>query len=487
MSIRVRFAPSPTGQPHVGVIRTAIFDWLLARHFNGRFILRIEDTDRSRYVEGAVEEIIGALKWLGMDIDEGPEPIGGDHGPYFQSERLELYHRYADFLVESGKAYWCKCSAERLEELRAGQEAQKQDIKYDNYCREAHLKGAPGDGLHVLRFKIPEGGTTTFRDELRGDITVENSTLDDLVLIKRDGFPTYHFASCIDDHHMAISHVFRGEEWISSAPKHKLIYEAIGIEPPKFVHVPVILGTDKKKLSKRHGATNVLEYKNMGYLPEALFNFLALIGWNPGGDEEILPRERLIEAFSIERINTSAGVFDIEKLDWMNGAYIRALDIGELTDRLKPFMTEWRWIGVEWEPWGRDYVESVVALFQERLNRLTEMREKAFYFFEEIKGFEVSDVAKSFKGEDILVRLRAVRNALEDCDFSLDKLESAVRDTAETLGVGAGKLIHPLRLAASGTTGGPSLFELIKTLGKDRVLARIDFAIAWIEKNRLES
>ncbi|HHS50829.1 MAG TPA: glutamate--tRNA ligase [candidate division Zixibacteria bacterium] len=481
MAIRVRFAPSPTGLPHVGVIRTAIFDWLLARHYHGQFILRIEDTDRSRYVEGAVEEIIGALKWLGMDIDEGPGQIGGDHGPYFQSKRLSLYHRYADYLVESGKAYWCDCSAERLDELRASQEAAKQDIRYDNLCRELALEGSPGDGKHVLRFKIPEGGTTTFHDELRGDITVENATLDDLVLIKRDGFPTYHFACCIDDHHMAISHVLRGEEWIPSAPKHQLIYEAIGAEPPKFVHVPVILGPDKKKLSKRHGATNVLEYKNMGYLPEALFNFLALIGWNPGDDEEILPREELVEKFSVERINTSAGVFDIEKLDWMNGAYIRAMDTGELTSRLKPFMAEWGWIDGNWEPWGEDYVESVVELMKERMNRLTELREKAGFFFEDFDGFDPADVKKSFRGDDILSRLRMVRDALANCDFSLTALESAVRGTADALEVGAGKIIHPVRLAASGVTAGPGLFEMLELLGKDRVLARIDKAIAWVE------
>ena len=480
MSIRVRFAPSPTGQPHVGVIRTAIFDWLLARHFNGQFILRIEDTDRARFVEGAIEEIIGALKWLGMDIDEGPEPIGGDYGPYFQSERLDLYNRYANYLAETGKAYWCECSSERLTEVREKQQRDKVDIRYDNRCRNRNLKGSPGDGKHVLRFKIPETGATTFHDELRGDITVENSTLDDLVLIKRDGFPTYHLASCVDDHHMAISHVFRGEEWLSTAPKHQLIYEAMGIEPPKFVHVPVILGPDKKKLSKRHGATNILEYKERGYLPEAIFNFLSLIGWNPGDDREILSRDEIIEAFDIDRINTSPGVFDIEKLDWMNGAYIRAMPIDDLALRLKPLMAEWGWLDAEWGAMGECYVKSVIGLMQERLERLTQLRERADYFFNEPTEYEHKGIKKSFKGEDIIERMTAARDALGVCGWSHDGVESAIRTTAERLEVGFGKVIHPVRLAVSGITAGPGLFGMLEVIGREKVLARIDRAIEWL-------
>ncbi|MCD6501320.1 glutamate--tRNA ligase, partial [bacterium] len=377
-------------------------------------------------------------------------------------------------------AYWCECSPERLAAMRAEQQKKKIDIRYDNRCRNLGLKGSPGDGKHVLRFKIPETGTTTFRDELRGDITVENSTLDDLVLIKRDGFPTYHFASCVDDHHMAISHVFRGEEWLATAPKHQLIYEALGIEPPKFVHVPVILGPDKKKLSKRHGATNILEYKNMGYLPEAIFNFLSLIGWNPGTDEEIMSRDELIAAFSIERINTSPGVFDIEKLDWMNGAYIRAMSVDELAERLKPLMAEWGWIDAEWGETGEEYVKSVVGLMQERLERLVQLRERAGYFFFEPETYDRKGVKKGFKGDDIVPRMTAARDALAECEWSHDGIESAIRKTAETLGVGAGKLIHPVRLAVSGTSAGPGLFDMLLLIGRKRILARIDRAIEWL-------
>jgi len=466
--------------PHVGVIRTAIFDWLLARHYNGEFILRIEDTDRTRFVEGAVENIIGALKWLDMDIDEGPG-IGGDYGPYYQSKRLDLYHRYARFLAEENKAYWCDCSPERLDKVRKELQAKKLDPRYDRHCRNLGLKGSPGDGKHVLRFSTPESGETTFHDELRGDITVANSELDDFVLLKRDGFPTYHFASCIDDHHMAISHVFRGEEWISSAPKHRLLYDALGIQPPKFVHVPVILGPDKAKLSKRHGAANILEYKEMGYLPEAMFNFLALIGWNPGTDEEIIPREKMIEQFSIERINISAGVFDIGKLDWMNGEYIRSTPLDSLVERLRPLMSEYGWVDADFKPWGKAYVFEVLKLMQERLKRLTDIRESAFYFFEEPKEYDPKGIKKAFKGGDIIDRLVAARDALAECEWSLDGIERAIRSTAERLDVGAGKIVHPVRLAVSGLTGGPGLFEILHLIGKDRTTGRIDRAIEWLK------
>ncbi len=479
MSVRVRFAPSPTGMPHVGIMRTAIFDYLLARHYGGQFIVRIEDTDRSRLVEGAVENIINALRWLDMDWDEGPE-TGGDYGPYFQSERLELYHKHAKQLIEKGSAYWCNCTPERLEQLRAEQQAQKLDPKYDNRCRELGLDGEPGDGKHVLRFKIPAGGETAFHDELRGDITVGNGELDDFVLLKRDGFPTYHFASCIDDHLMAISHVFRGEEWISSAPKHRLLYNAMGVEPPRFVHVPVILGPDKTKLSKRHGAANILEYKEMGYLPEAMLNFLALIGWNPGTDDEIMPREKLIEAFTVERINTSPGVFDIEKLDWMNGEYIRRMSVEQLAERLRPLMSDWGWLDADYQ---QEYVVEVVRLMQERLKKLAEMREKADFFFEEPTEYDPKGVKKSFKGDDIIERLTAARDALGECDWTLEGIENAIRSTAERLDVGAGKIIHPLRLAVSGLTAGPGLFEMLHLLGREKVIGRVEKAIEWLKSN----
>jgi len=486
MSVRVRFAPSPTGMPHIGVIRTAIFDWLLARHHGGRFILRIEDTDRSRFVEGAVENIIEALRWLGMDIDEGPAPIGGQYGPYFQSKRLDFYHRYAKYLLETGRAYWCDCSPERLATIREEQAAQKIAIGYDNHCRTRGLRGDFGDGVHVLRFAIPEGGATTFHDELRGDITIANADLDDLVLIKRDGFPTYHFASVIDDHHMAITHVFRGEEWISSAPKHRLLYEALGIEPPKFVHVPVILGPDKKKLSKRHGAANVLEYRDMGYLPEALFNFLALIGWNPGNDDEVMTREELIERFSLERINTSPGVFDIEKLDWMNGEYIRRMSIDGLLERLAPLMIEWGWIDENFEPWGEEYIRQTLVLMQERLKKLPDLRTGGAFFFEEPDPdkFDPAHIKKAFKGDNIEGRISQTRAALESCEWSHDGIEAAIRSVAENLEVGAGKIIHPVRLAVSGLTGGPSLFDMLHLIGRDSVTRRIDRAIEWIHSQR---
>ncbi|HIE03586.1 MAG TPA: glutamate--tRNA ligase, partial [Candidatus Latescibacteria bacterium] len=318
--VRVRFAPSPTGRLHVGSAHTALFNWLFARHHGGAFVLRIEDTDRSRVVEGALEDILEGLRWLGLDWDEGP---------YFQSERVEIYRRHADVLLERGWAYRCFCSPERLERMRREQQARGEPPKYDRRCRDLppdEVKGRVEAGEpNVIRLKVPLEGETKFVDLIRGEIVFRNSELDDLILLKSDGFPTYHLASVVDDHLMGITHVLRAEEWISSTPKHVLLYEAFGWEPPNFAHLPLILGPDKSKLSKRHGATALLDYRDKGYLPEAMANFLALLGWSPGDGREKLSGEEMIEEFSLEGMGKRGSVFDETKLEWLNGLCIREL------------------------------------------------------------------------------------------------------------------------------------------------------------------
>ena len=322
MSVRVRYGPSPTGEPHVGNIRTALFDWLLARRFGGQFIVRIEDTDQSRAVEGTEQLILDALTWLGLDWDEGPD-VGGPFGPYRQSERLPLYVEAANRLLDEGKAYRCVCTSERLDALRKSQQKAKLPPGYDRRCREL---GLPDNQPHVVRLAMPLEGDTVVSDYLRGDVSFQNSLLDDHVLLKRDGFPTYHLASVVDDHHMQITHVIRGDEWLSSAPRHVQTYAALGWDEPVWVHLPIIRGPDKGKLSKRHGATSVREYADKGFLPEALLNFLALLGWSRDETTTIMSRDEIVESFDLDGLGLASAMFDIERLSEMNARYIRDLD-----------------------------------------------------------------------------------------------------------------------------------------------------------------
>ncbi len=479
--VRVRFAPSPTGLPHVGNIRTALFNWLFARHHGGTFILRIEDTDRERYDPKALEAIMSGLRWLGLDWDEGPE-VDGEYGPYFQSQRIEIYHEYARKLVEMGKAYYCDCSPERLERVRKERMEKGLPPMYDRHCRERNLVSDPADPNTVLRFKMPLWGKTCFHDELRGEICFENSTFDDIVLIKSDGFPTYHFANIIDDHLMRVTHVMRAEEWIPSTGKHVLLYAAFGWEPPKFVHLPMILGPDRSKLSKRHGATSIIEFQKKGILPEAMFNFLALLGWSPKDDTEIFTKDELIKRFDIGGINTAASVFDFDKLRWMNGEYIRMLTPQELTERLMPFYEEWGFCTDE-NPCDSDYLIKVSKAMQERLKTLVDMRELGFFFFREPTQYDPEGVKKSFK-PGVELWLREVAQEFENLDpWTEENIEAVVRGYAKKVGVGAGKIIHPIRVAVSGLRMGPSLFEMLAILGREKVVARIRRAADWIENN----
>ncbi len=479
--IRVRFAPSPTGYPHVGNIRTALFNWLFARHHGGSFIVRIEDTDVNRRVQGAVEAILDSLRWLGLAWDEGPE-VGGEYGPYFQSQRLELYHKAAQRLVSQGKAYYCYCSQERLEELRREQMRRKEPPGYDRRCRdlspeEREEKEAQGI-TPVVRFKTPLQGRTSFYDLIRGEVVFENSTIDDFVILKSDGYPTYHLANVVDDYLMEISHVLRAEEWLSSTPRHLLLYEALGFNPPQFAHLPMILGPDRSKLSKRHGAVSITEYKEQGYLPEAMVNFLALLGWSLDDKTEIIPLEELVKNFSLERVSKTAAVFNQDKLLWMNGVYIRSLSLDDFTQRALPFLDKGLPQSVK-RPLSLDYVKKVMPLIQERAKTLAEIPELVRFFFIDELTYEPNLlIGKGMTEEMALKALQESKAKLSKLEkFDSESLEALLRPLAEELGLKTGQLFGTLRVATTGQTAAPPLFQTMAVLGKEVCLKRIDEAI----------
>ena len=484
--VRVRFAPSPTGRPQVGNIRTAIFDWLFARHTGGTFVLRIEDTDLARIVPGSVEAIIEGLRWLGLDWDEGPE-VGGDYGPYFQSQRLDLYQAAAAKLVAQGDAYYCYCSPERLDSMRQEQVARKQPPGYDRACRglsrqECARYEAAGV-KPVVRFKTPDEGRTGFTDTIYGEVVFENKTIDDFVMLKSDGYPTYNFANVVDDHAMKISHVIRGEEFISSTPRHLLMYRALGYEPPQYIHTPLILGPDRAKLSKRHGAVSILEYRDRGYLPEAMFNFLVLIGWSLDDKTEIMTRRQLVESFSPERIGKTAAVFNIEKLDWMNGVYIRSLPLDDFTQRVLPFL-DTGLPGQVKRPLDVDYIRRIMPLVQERTKKLTEVPALTqFFFVEKLEYDPALLIARDMTREPTLPVLEMSSQRLGRLSaFDEASLESLLRPLAEELGVKAGQLFSVLRTAVTGEIATPPLFQTMAVLGKERCLQRIDEAAARLRR-----
>ncbi len=479
MTVRVRFAPSPTGHPHIGNIRTVVFNWLFARQQHGQFVLRIEDTDRTRYVEDALQVITSGLRWLGMDWDEGPE-VGGDYGPYVQSERTAIYQEKAEELVAMGKAYRCDCTPERLEQVREAQRARGETPMYDGRCRNRPVGEVSPDQPHVIRLKVPREGVTVMHDILRGDIVFENRLLDDQVLLKSDRFPTYHLAVVVDDHMMGITHVMRGDDWISSEPKRLLMYEAFGWEPPVYAHVPLVLGTDGKKLGKRHGAVSIDEFRRQGYLPEAVFNFLALLGWAPGlGEEqEIFTREELIERFDITRINLAPAVFSYDKLNWMNGAYIRALPPEELLERLIPF---WADAGLIETPAPAEILPTLrvlVPLVQERLKTLRDVVELTDFVFTDIAVPPVEKVIGSkMTAEQSLDAIRRVQALLAGiAHFEATAMEIPMRRLADDLGLKAGQLFGIVRNAVTGKEVSPPLFGSIEALGRAKTLKRLEIA-----------
>ncbi|MBA7577046.1 Glutamate--tRNA ligase [subsurface metagenome] len=480
-SVRTRFAPSPTGFPHVGNIRTALFAWLFARHHGGSFIIRIEDTDVARKVEGAVESILNSLRWLGLDWDEGPE-VGGKYGPYFQSQRLDKYHEIAQQLISQEDAYYCYCSPQRLEEMRAEQVRHKQPPGYDRHCRELSQqerakKEAEGI-IPVVRFKTPLEGQTRFNDLIWGDVVFENSTIDDFVLLKSDGYPTYHLANIVDDHLMEISHVIRAEEWLSSTPRHVLMYKALGFESPLLAHLPMLLGSDRSKLSKRHGAVSITEYYEQGYLPEAMVNFLALLGWSLDDRTEILSRQELIDNFSLERVSRTAAIFNRDKLNWMNGVYIRSLTADEFFEAVEPYLMMNSAAGQAVIS-SEEYVRQILPLVQERAKTLVEVAELAqFFFVEELDYAPSLLIGKNMGQESTTEALKTAQPRLEQLKvFDAESLEALLRPLAVELGLKTGQLFGALRVAVTGRTAAPPLFQTMAVLGKERCLKRIEAAL----------
>ncbi len=466
MKVRVRYAPSPTGDPHIGNIRVALFNWLFARQNNGDFIIRIEDTDSKRKVPGSVERILESLKWLGLNNDEGP---------YYQSERLDIYKKYVQELIDKDYAYHCFCTSEELEKERERQIKAKLPPMYNRCCRDLDIKEIEKklkDGTPcVIRLKVPAEGKIKFKDIIKGEVEFDFKSVDDQVLLKSDGYPTYHLASVVDDYLMEITHIIRGEEWISSVPKHLLLYKFFGWTPPKFAHVPLILGPNKEKLSKREGAIPVLEYKELGYLPDALINFMALLGWNPDTEQEVFTREDLIKKFSLEKIQKTNAVFDIKKLDWINGLYIRNMSLDELTKKSVPYFEK---AGFNISDF--DYLKKIISAEKERIKKLSEIKELTdFFFIDDIK-YDLSLLAwKKQTKEDILKNLNSAReklSLLSEKDWNKINLEKVLMDLAKTTGVG--ELLWPLRVSLTGKKGSPSPFEVAEILGREKTIKRIE-------------
>jgi glutamyl-tRNA synthetase len=475
--IRVRYAPSPTGEPHVGNIRTALFDWLIARNSSGQFIVRVEDTDQARKVEGAIELQKASLKWLGLDWDEGLG-LDGKYGPYTQSERLTLYTDVAERLLQNGKAYKCICNAERLSKLRKKQLENKVAlVGYDGHCRSKKLDGSDIPGSFVVRFKMPDVGISEMEDLVRGHLEFDNSLSDDFIILKSDGYPTYHLASVVDDHYMEISHVLRGEEWVSSVPRHIQLYLALGWEMPLFAHLPTILAPDKSKLSKRHGATSVLEYKKAGYLPEAMFNFLSLLGWSLDGETEIISKEDLISKFDPSRISSASAIFDIEKLNWMNGHYIRSMSSLELSQILESYWKEFPPENFDRNPSSGE-VDKISKLVQERIKVLSEASDLvAFVFKNEITYDPNELIQKQMDAESTVQILDRVDKLVSTIEiFSSSTIEVELRALADSMDVKVGTLLGTVRVATSGQKVSPPLFDSLEVLGRNRVLELLHVA-----------
>lgn len=483
--VRLRFAPSPTGYLHIGGLRTALYNYLFAKKNNGKFILRIEDTDQERFVEGAIENLINSLKWAGVDynegvfVEDGKVVQRGDYGPYIQSERLDIYRKYVDQLIESGHAYYCFCSKDRLDSVREEQKVKGLMPKYDGLCRgltieEAKERIASGED-YVVRLKLPKNYDIKFTDLVRGNITINSDDSDDQVLLKSDGFPTYHMAVVVDDHLMKISHIVRGEEWLPSTPKHIYLYEAFGWEKPVYVHLPTVLNKDRKKLSKRQGDVSVEDFREKGYLPEGLVNYLALVGWSPEDNEEILSMEDLIEKFSFDRVSKTGGIFDVDKLDWVNAHYVREMDTEVLADLALPYLKEAGLIE-EVDEDKYKWLVLLVGTVQESMHKVSEIVEKTEFIFKEEVEMEDEAAIEIIKGEqvkDVLDGIRAELESVEDVD--LDFAKGLMKSVQKATGVKGKNLFMPARVALTGMVHGPEFVNILVLLGKANIISRIDF------------
>ncbi len=485
---RVRFAPSPTGLLHIGGLRTALYNYLFVRNKGGDFVLRIEDTDQSRYVEEAEQDILNALEWAGIKIDEGPANPGG-HGPYRQSERKDMYRQYAEKLVDEDRAYYAFDTSEELNEMRERlKQSGNPSPKYDAVTRmsmknsltlpqEETERKVEEEDEYVIRLKIPRRETVRFEDEIRGFVSFESKGLDDQVLLKSDGMPTYHLANVVDDHLMEITHVIRGEEWLSSTPKHILLYEYLGWEPPKMAHLPLIMSPSGGKLSKRKAETegipiNAKDYREQRFEPEALVNFLAYLGWSPGDDSEIHTMDKLIDLFSLDRVTKGGAVFNFKKLLWYNEQYLRDQSAEELYPRVQAIAEEQ---GFNPE---KNYLLQVIELMKDRASKIEDFIMQGRFFFEDPEAYEERAV-KKWKGgsADILQDYTRKIHGLDDEKFEAKKLKNKIKEVVEERDIGWGKLMMPLRVAVSGTGHGPDLTPSLELLGKETVLRRIDTAV----------
>ena len=483
--LRVRFAPSPTGYLHIGGARTALFNWLYARRHGGTFVLRIEDTDTERSSWEMVSGIVDGLRWLGLNWDEGPD-VGGPHVPYFQSQRLDRARALAEQLVTSGRAYYCYCTADTLQQKRKAAEATEGGWVYDRTCctlSPQEIAAREAARLpRAIRFKVP-AGTTSFTDLVHGAISFDNAHIEDFVILRSDRQPTYHLSVVADDMDMKITHVVRGDDHISNTPKQVLLYAAFGAPHPEFAHVPLILGPDKKRLSKRHGATSVMEYQRLGYLPEAMVNFLALLGWSPGDDRELFARDELVASFTLEGISGGNAVFNPEKLDWFNQQHILRLPIDDLAQRLEPLL---RGAGL-WTPDltgdRRDWFVRLLELIRPRVKKLDQFVDEMRPFLQHDVQYDPSAVAKHLNNAEINEALESFANALPRVEpFTSGTLESALRTLAESRGVKAAPLIHATRVAVTGRTVSPGLFDVLELMGPERVVARVRDAINFLPK-----
>ena len=484
MNVKTRFPPSPTGFLHVGSLRTALYNFLFAKKNGGTFLVRIEDTDRARLVQGAVESLIKTLDRMGLSYDEGPILVEGtlqekgDHGPYVQSARLPIYREHALRLVEQGDAYHCFCTRERLKELRKSQELIKASTKYDRHClnltADEVKSQLEGQEEHVIRLRIPDG-ETTFDDAIRGRITIQNEQIDDQVLMKADGFPTYHLAVVVDDQLMGVTHVIRGEEWISSVPKHVHLYRAFGFPLPVFAHLPLILNPDKSKLSKRQGDVAVEDYLAKGYLPEALLNFVALLGFNPSADQEIYTLDELVETFDLSKVNKSGAVFDIAKLNWMNGMYIRAMDIDKLLKTAKPFC------GGEGELVSDDLLKKILIVERDRLVTLVEIPYRIKPYTQALTYDAHLLVWKKSTKEDAVVQLQSIQEFVIGLPSSIFDdvalIESEIKQYIESKGLQNGPVLWPMRVALSGSEQSAGPFQIAWVLGQAETILRLKKAI----------
>lgn len=478
---KMRFAPSPTGDLHVGGARAALFNWLYARKTGGKFLLRIEDTDRERSTDAALASILDSLRWLGLDWDEDL---------VYQSQRSDLYKNAVESLLASGSAYKCFCTKEQLEKDREKAKAEKGSYHYSGRCRNLDpdtVEQYLAEGRQfTVRFRVPDG-ETTFDDRVHGVTTFQNESIGDFIIARADGTPVYLLGVAVDDAEMGITLVMRGDDHISNTPKQIMLMKALGCDIPTFAHLPQVLGADMKKLSKRHGAASVMEYRRMGYFPQAVVNFLALLGWNPGDDREKMDVDELINAFSIENISKKSGVFDLQKLEWLNGQYLNDLPPEDILSVAAPLFVEHGYVTEDEVDSRREYLLSIIEQLKERCRLITELPEMAGYFFIDPDTYEEKGVKKHFKTIEVAQRLEELADRFEALDtFTLESAEAAVRSYAGEKEIGAGKLIHPTRLSVSGVTYGPGLFDILVLLGRERTVARMRAGAAFIRQKEKE-